>query len=79
MTLEKGKIELKNWELVSVNPLDKKWNWTDLFCFWGISIQTIIGFSLITSLYLVYELDFTVVLLGCLIGTSLVFLFFILI
>ena len=75
MTLEKGKIELKNWELVSVNPLDKKWNWTDLFCFWGISIQTIIGFSLITSLYLVYELDFTVVLLGCLIGTSLVFLF----
>ena len=75
MIQENGKIELKNWELVSVNPSDKKWDWTDLFCFWGNNIQTIIGFSLIASLYLVYNLNFLVVLFGCLIGSFFVYLF----
>ena len=75
MIQENGNIELKNWELVSVNPSDKKWDWTDLFCFWGNNIQTIIGFSLIASLYLVYSLNFLVVLFGCLIGSFFVYLF----
>ncbi len=75
MIHENGNIELKNWELVSVNPSDKKWDWTDLFCFWGNNIQTIIGFSLITSLYLVYSLNFLVVLFGCLIGSFFVYIF----
>ena len=75
MIQENGNIELKNWELVSVNPSDKKWDWTDLFCFWGNNIQTIIGFSLIASLYLVYNLNFLVVLFGCLIGSFFVYLF----
>ena len=72
---EKGNIKLTNWEIVSVNPNDKKWDWTDLFCFWGNSIQSVIGFSLITSLYLVYELNFSVVLFGSLIGSLFVYLF----
>jgi len=72
---ENGKIELQNWEIVSVNPSDKIWNWKDLFCFWGNNIQSIIGFSLIASLYLVYNLNFLVVLVGCLIGSFFVYLF----
>jgi len=72
---DKGKIKLTNWEIVSVNPNDKLWDWKNLFCFWGVSIQSIIGFSLIASLYLVYELNFLVVLLGSLIGSLLVYLF----
>jgi len=72
---EKGKNNLINWEIVSVNPSDKNWNWVDLFCFWGINIQSIIAFSLITSLYLVYELNIIVVFLGCLIGSFLVYFF----
>ncbi len=75
MIQDKGKIELTNWEIVSVNPKDKLWDWKDLFCFWGISIQSIIGFSLITSLYLVYDINFLIVLIGCLIGTFLVYVF----
>jgi nucleobase:cation symporter-1, NCS1 family len=72
---EKSKNTLINWELVSVNPNDKKWLWTDLFCFWGINIQSIIAFSLITSLYLVYELNFLIVFIGSLIGSFFVYLF----
>ena len=72
---EKSKIQLTNWEIVSVNPSDKKWDWKDIFCFWGVSIQSIIGFSLITSLYLIYELNFLVVLLGTLIGSFIVYIF----
>ena len=64
MNQEKTKKNLINWELVSVNPNDKKWNSTDLFCFWGVNIQSIIAFSLIASLYLVYELNFFVVFFG---------------
>ena len=75
MIQEKGKNNLINWEIVSVNPSDKNWNWVDLFCFWGINIQSIIAFSLITSLYLVYELNIIVVFLGCLIGSFLVYFF----
>ena len=75
MIQDKGKIQLTNWEIVSVNPNDKLWDWKNLFCFWGVSIQSIIGFSLIASLYLVYELNFLVVLLGSLIGSLLVYLF----
>ena len=75
MIQEKNKIQLTNWEIVSVNPADKKWDWKDLFCFWGVSIQSIIGFSLITSLYLIYELNFLVVLIGTLIGSFFVYIF----
>jgi NCS1 family nucleobase:cation symporter-1 len=72
---DKPKNNLINWEIVSVNPNDKKWNWVDLFCFWGINIQSIIAFSLITSLYLVYDLSITVVFLGSLIGSFFVYFF----
>jgi NCS1 family nucleobase:cation symporter-1 len=72
---EKSKNILLNWEIVSVNPNDKKWDWKDLFCFWGINIQSIIAFSLITSLYLVYELNFLIVFLGSLVGSLFVYLF----
>ena len=75
MIQDKSKNNLTNWEIVSVNPGDKKWDWKDLFCFWGINIQSIIAFSLITSLYLVYELNFLIVFLGSLIGSLLVYLF----
>ena len=64
-----------NWELVSVNPNNKIWSWKDLFCFWGSNIQSIIGFSLIASLYLVYQLNFFIVLIGCIIGSILVYIF----
>ena len=74
MNQDKSKNILINWELVSVNPNDKKWEWTDLFCFWGNNIQSIIAFSLITSLYLVYELNFLVVFLGSIIGSYFVYL-----
>ena len=64
MIQEKSNIHLSNWELVSVNPSNKIWNWKDLFCFWGNTIQSIIGFSIIASLYLVYELNVSVVFFG---------------
>ena len=73
MIQEKVKNNLINWEIVSVNPSDKKWDWVDLFCFWGINIQSIIAFSLITSLYLVYDLNIAVVFLGSLIGSFFVY------
>ena len=38
MIQDKGKIQLTNWEIVSVNPNDKLWDWKNLFCFWGVSI-----------------------------------------
>ena len=75
MIQQKEKSNLMNWELVSVNPNNKIWNWKDLFCFWGSSIQSIIGFSLIASLYLVYQLNFFIVLIGCIIGSILVYIF----
>jgi len=72
---EKEKSNLMNWEIVSVNPNNKIWNWKDFFCFWGSNIQSIIGFSLIASLYIVYQLNFFVVLTGCIIGSLLVYFF----
>ena len=55
---------LTNWELVSVNPKDKNWTWKSIFNFWANSIQTVIGFSLIASLYLVYDLNVWSVFVG---------------
>tara|TARA_Y100000590_G_scaffold56077_1_gene58795 strand:- start:1780 stop:3237 length:1458 start_codon:yes stop_codon:yes gene_type:complete len=63
---EKNNIKLTNWELVSVNPNDKTWDWKNLFCFWANIIQSIIGFSLIASLYLIYEMNVSVVFIGTL-------------
>ena len=74
MIQEKNNITLTNWELVSVNPASKTWNWKDLFTFWGNTTQSIIGFSLIASLYLVYEINISVVFFGSL-GASLLVVF----
>ena len=75
MSQQKTKNSLINWDLVTVNPNNKNWNWKDLFFFWGINIQSIIGFSLIASLYVVYSLNSFVVLFGTVLGALLVFLF----
>jgi len=72
---QKENFPLKNWEIVSVSPNNKNWNWKDLFCFWGNNVQSVIGFSLIASLYLVYNLNFLIVLIGCLIASFLVYIF----
>tara|TARA_Y100000588_G_scaffold294499_1_gene314426 strand:- start:359 stop:1816 length:1458 start_codon:yes stop_codon:yes gene_type:complete len=71
---EKENFPLTNWEIVSVNPSDKNWTWQDLFYLWGNSVQSIIGFSLVASLYLMYNLNFMVVLSGCLIASFLVYI-----
>jgi NCS1 family nucleobase:cation symporter-1 len=71
----KSKNNLINWELVSINPNDKNWDWKDLFCFWANNIQSVIGFSLIASLYLVYELNVFVVLFGSLIASVFIYFF----
>ena len=57
MNQPKVKYSLSNWDLVTVNPNYKTWNWKDLFCFWGVNVQSVIGFSLIASLYLLYSLN----------------------
>ena len=75
MSLDKSKKTLINWDLVSVNPNDKDWDWKDLFCFWGVNIQSIIAFSLITSLYVIYNLNSFVVFFGTIIGSLLVYFF----
>ena len=74
MSQEKSKRALINWDLVTVNPYNKNWDWKDLFCYWGVNIQSIIGFSLITSLYLIYDLNTFVVLIGTIIGSFFVYL-----
>ena len=61
MNKETSKNNLLNWEIVSVNPNDKSWDWKDLFCFWGVNIQSLIAFSLIASLYLIYDLNIVIV------------------
>jgi nucleobase:cation symporter-1, NCS1 family len=71
----KSNYSSSNWELVSINPNEKNWDWLDLFFFWGNNIQSIIAFSLIGSLYLIYELNVFVVLFGSLIGSLLVCFF----
>ena len=75
MIHEKENFPLKNWEIVSVNPSDKNWNWKDLFCFWGNTTQTLVGFSLIASLYLIYDLNFLVVFFGSLTASLFVYIF----
>ena len=70
-----SKKNLINWDLVSVNPSVKNWNWKDLFYFWGVNIQSVIGFSLITSLYVVYNLNTLIVFFGTLLGSLLVYFF----
>jgi NCS1 family nucleobase:cation symporter-1 len=61
MNQPKVKYSLSNWDLVTVNPNYKTWNSKDLFCFWGVNIQSVIAFSLIASLYIVYDLNTLVV------------------
>ena len=75
MSQQKTKNTLINWDLVTVNPNNKDWNWKDLFFFWGINIQSVIGFSLIASLYVIYSLNAFVVFFGTLLGAILVYLF----
>ena len=79
MIQQKQNNSLLNWELVSVNPNEKNWNWKDLFCFWGNATQSVIGFSLVASLYLVYNLNFFIVIFGFIIAAFLVFIFAVLI
>ena len=75
MSRKKVKYSLSNWDLVSVNPNYKVWNWRDLFCFWAVSVQSLIAFSLIASLYILYNLNTFVVFFGTLIGSMLVYFF----
>jgi len=69
------KFQLRNWELVSINPNKKNWHWPDYFCYWAVSIQSVIGFSLIGSIYLLYDLNSIVVFLACLFATILIYFF----
>tara|TARA_B100001173_G_scaffold258441_1_gene231105 strand:+ start:485 stop:1942 length:1458 start_codon:yes stop_codon:yes gene_type:complete len=71
----KVKYSLSNWDLVAVNPNYKTWDWKDLFCFWGVNVQSIIGFSLIASLYTIYSLNTFVVFFGTILGSILVYFF----
>jgi len=69
---EKEKFQLRNWELVSINPNNRNWVWSDYFNYWAVTTQSVIGFSLIASFYLLYDLNSIIVLSGCLISTFLV-------
>ena len=75
MNQPKVKYSLSNWDLVTVNPNYKTWDWKDIFCFWGVNVQSIIGFSLIASLYTIYSLNSFVVFFGTILGSLLVYLF----
>ena len=75
MSHEKANINLTNWDIVGINPNDKNWTWGDMFCFWANNIQSLIGFSLIASLYLVYDLNILIVFSSCLIAGILVAIF----
>ena len=68
MSQEKANINLTNWDIVGVNPNDKNWTRGDIFCFWANNIQSLIGFSLIASLYLVYDLNIIIVLTSCIVA-----------
>ena len=71
----KENIHLTNWEIVSVNPSNKNWNWKDIFCFWTVGTQSIISFALLGSLYLLYNLNFYEVLFGSILASILVCFF----
>ena len=75
MNQPKVKYSLSNWDLVTVNPNYKTWDWKDIFCYWGVNVQSIIGFSLIASLYTIYSLNTFVVFFGTILGSLLVYLF----
>ena len=75
MNQSKVKYTLSNWDLATVNPNYKTWDWKDIFCFWGVNVQSIIGFSLIASLYTIYSLNTFVVFFGTILGSLLVYLF----
>ena len=75
MNQEKANIHLTNWDIVGINPNDKNWSTGDIFCFWANNIQSLIGFSLISSLYLVYDLNILIVLMSCLLAGILVAIF----
>ena len=62
---ETENFQLRNWELVSINPNNRNWVWSDYFNFWAVSIQSVIGFSLIASLYLIYDLNSLIVFSRC--------------
>ena len=74
MSKKKVKYSQSNWDLVTVNPSYKNWDWKDIFCYWSVNTQSIIAFSLIASLYTVYNLNTFVVLLGSMLGGILVYL-----
>ena len=75
MSQQESKKTLINWDLVTVNPSSKDWNWKDLFCYWGVNVQSVIGFSLIASLYVIYNLNTFVVLFGTILASILVYFF----
>ena len=75
MNQPKVKYSLSNWDLVTVNPNYRTWDWKNLFCFWGANVQSVIGFSLISSLYLIYSLNVFVVFFGIILGAFFVYLF----
>ena len=75
MSKDSPKFQLSNWEIVSVNPIDKTWSWKDYFCFWANTIQSLIAFSLIASLYILYDLNIFVVLCGSILASFLVYCF----
>tara|TARA_Y100001970_G_scaffold282017_1_gene393994 strand:+ start:706 stop:2163 length:1458 start_codon:yes stop_codon:yes gene_type:complete len=75
VSLEKANINLTNWDIVGINPNDKNWSSGDIFCFWANNIQSLIGFSLIASLYLVYDLNLLIVLTACILAGFLVAMF----
>ena len=72
MNQEKEKFQVRNWELVSINPNNRNWTRADYFSYWAVSIQSVIGFSLIASIYLLYDLNSIIVLSGSLIATILI-------
>ena len=75
MNQDKETLPLTNWEIVSVNPANKNWKWFDLFCFWSVSIQSVIGFSLFAALYLSYNLNSYAVLFGSVLAVLLIYIF----
>ena len=47
MNQEKEKYQLRNWELVSINPNNRNWYWSDYFNYWAVATQSIIGLIII--------------------------------
>ena len=74
MNQKKVKYSHSNWDLATVNPNYKNWNWKDIFCYWSVNTQSIIAFSLIASLYTIYNLNSLVVLFGSILGSILVYI-----